>query len=263
MKRIKRLTLVFLCSVIMAWGCGGDKKEPPPQKSSAPSATPSVERSEGYQTVNVADGGTISGKVMFTEDWKPVVMPVAKDQQVCGKTQQDPSLVLGGQGGVRNALVQITDIRKGKGLGGLRPVLDQKACRFRPHVLVVPAGTAVEILNSDGILHNVHSFSKKNAPFNKAQPKFRKKITHAFTDAEIVPIKCDVHSWMSGWIVVSEHPYYEVTSEGGEYELADVPPGKYTVEIWHERLGKQTKSVSVEPGGNVKLDFELSQLKSS
>ncbi len=255
-----RLAIVSLCSLIVFLGCGGDKKESPPQKSSAPPVTPAVEQSDGYQNVNVAAGGTISGKVLFTGDWKPVAMPVSKDQQVCGKTQQDPSLVLGGQRGVRNALVRITDIRKGKSMGGSQPVLDQKGCRFRPHVSVVPAGTAVEILNSDGILHNVHSYSKKNAPFNKAQPKFRKKITHTFTEAEIIPIKCDVHSWMSGWIVVSDHPYYDLTSEGGEFELADVPPGKYTVEIWHETLGKQTKSVSVEPGGNVKLKFQLSEL---
>ncbi len=67
---------------------------------------------------------------------------------------------------------------------------------------------------------------------------------------------------MSGWLVVSDHPYYDVTSEGGGFELANVPPGKYTVEIWHERLGKQTKSVSVEPGGHVKLNFQVSQLTS-
>jgi plastocyanin len=232
-----------------------------------------VKEIEGYQSVNVPNGGTISGKVLFTGDWKPVAIPVAKDQQVCGRRQQDPSLVLGGQGGVLNALVRITDIRKGKGMGGTQPVLDQKGCEYRPHMLAFPVGTTLgphmlafpvgttlEILNSDGILHNVHSFSKKNTPFNKAQPKFRKKITHTFTEAEIVSIKCDVHSWMSGWLVISDHPYYDVTSEGGAFELANVPPGKYTVEVWHEVLGKQTKSVSVEPGGHLQLNFQVSQL---
>jgi len=261
MEKNAQLAIVVLFLMVV-WSCTGEKKESPPKKSSSPPPTQAVKEIEGYQSVNVPDGGTISGKVLFTGDWKPVTMPVPKDQQVCGKTRQDPSLDLDGQGGVRNALVRITDIRKGKGMGEMHPVLDQKGCEFRPHMLVVPVGSTLEILNSDGILHNVHSFSKKNTPFNKAQPKFRKKIIHTFTNAEIVSIKCDVHGWMSGWLVVSGHPYYDVTSEGGAFELTDVPPGKYTVEIWHERLGKQTKSVSVEPGGHVKLNFQVSQLRS-
>jgi len=262
MNKKNRLAIVSLCSLMVAWSCTGEKKESPSKKSSSPPPTQAVKEIEGYQSVNVPDGGTISGKVLFTGDWKPVAIPVAKDQQVCGRTQKDPSLVLDGQGGVRSALVRITDIRKGKSMGRMQPALNQKGCEFRPHMLVFPVGTTLEIRNSDGILHNVHSFSKKNTPFNKAQPKFRKKITHTFTKAEIVSIKCDVHSWMSGWLVVSDHPYYDVTSEGGAFELANVPPGKYTVEIWHERLGKQTKSVSVEPGGHVKLNFQVSQLRS-
>ena len=80
-----RLAIVSLCSLIVFLGCGGDKKESPPQKSSAPPVTPAVEQSDGYQNVNVAAGGTISGKVLFTGDWKPVAMPVSKDQQVCGR----------------------------------------------------------------------------------------------------------------------------------------------------------------------------------
>jgi len=262
MNKKNRWAIVSLCSLMVVWSCTGEKKESPPKKSSSPSPTQAVKEIERYHSVNVPDGGTISGKVLFTGDWKPVTIPVAKDQQVCGRTRQDPSLVLDGQEGVRDALVRITDIRKGKGMGGMQPVLDQKGCEFRPHMLVVPVGSTLEILNSDGILHNVHSFSKKNTPFNKAQPKFRKRIIHTFTKAEIVSIKCDVHGWMSGWLVVADHPYYDVTSEGGAFELTNVPPGKYTVEIWHERLGKQTKSVSVEPDGHVKLNFQISQLSS-
>ena len=262
MNKKNPMVMVSLFSLMVVWSCTGEEKESPPTKSSSAPPTQAVKEIEGYQSVNVPNGGTISGKVLFTGDWKPVAIPVAKDQQVCGRSQQDPSLVLGGQGGVLNALVRITDIRKGKGMGGTQPVLDQKGCEYRPHMLAFPVGTTLEILNSDGILHNVHSFSKKNTPFNKAQPKFRKKITHTFTEAEIVSIKCDVHSWMSGWLVISDHPYYDVTSEGGAFELANVPPGKYTVEVWHEKLGKQTKSVYVEPGGQVKLDFQVSQLRS-
>jgi len=258
MNKKNRLAIVSLCSLMVVWGCTGDKEESPPEKSSSAPKAEVVKELKGYQTVTVREGGTISGKVLFNGDWKPVVISVAKDRQVCGGTQQDPSLVLDEHGGVRNALVRITDIQRGKRMGEVKPVLDQKGCQFRPHLLAFPIGTTLEILNSDGILHNVHSFSEKNSPFNKAQPKFRKKITHTFTESELVSIKCDVHSWMRGWLFISDHPYYSVTSERGSFELADVPPGKYTVEVWHEKLGKQTKNVVVEPSGQVQLNFQIS-----
>ncbi|NIO11058.1 MAG: hypothetical protein GTO40_24820 [Deltaproteobacteria bacterium] len=255
--------VVLVGLIVFAWGCSKEKKEtaskpaalPPAEAEKAPSETPSGR----YEPVRVVNGGTISGQVLFQGEWKPSNLPVGKDKEVCGTAQSDPSLVVDGGGGIRNAVVRITDIQKGKSPGQVQPVLDQKGCRFRPHVSVVPMGVTLDILNSDGILHNVHSYSKINTPFNIAQPKFRKKITHTFAEPERVSIKCDVHSWMSGWIVVSDHPYYEVTSEAGGFQLKDVPPGKYTVEVWHEKLGVQTKSVSVEPGGDVRLEFQFSK----
>jgi len=248
------LSLFFLF-----WGCSGEKKESSQEKRPAPAQTRAENKSEGYHSVSVSDGGTIVGKVVFNGQGSTVPMTVSKDQEVCGKSQQDPSLILGAQGGVKNAVIRITNIRKGKRMGTERPVLDQNGCKFEPHLLAFPVGTTLEILNSDGILHNVHSFSVTNTPFNKAQPKFRKKITQTFTKAELISLKCDVHSWMSAWVFVFDHPYFDVTSDRGTFKLPDVPPGKYSLEIWHEKLGKQTKSIVVKPSDRVEINFEFSQ----
>jgi plastocyanin len=134
-------------------------------------------------------------------------------------------------------------------------VLDQKVCVYRPHVLVVPINKPVKILNSDGILHNIHTYGKKNPPKNMAQPKFKKELTETFAQPEAVPVKCDVHGWMSAWIVAVDHPYYAVTDASGKFTIEDVPAGTYTVEYWQEKLGTQTKQVTVAASGSATADF--------
>ena len=242
----------------LVWGCSGEEKAPSQEKSPRLPQAQGEKKSKRYQSFTVRDGGTIAGKVVFNGQWKSVPIAVSKDTKVCGKNQQDSSMILDAQGGVQGAVVRIMNIQKGKEMEPANPVLDQKGCRYEPHVLAFPVGTSLEILNSDGILHNVHSFSEKNSPFNKAQPKFRKKITQTFTEAELISLKCDVHNWMSAWLFVSDHPYYSVTSSNGTFELADVPPGTYTLEVWQEKLGRQTKGVVVRPNGKVEVDFEFS-----
>jgi hypothetical protein len=136
------------------------------------------------------------------------------------------------------------------------PTIDQNGCKFVPRVQVVPTGQPVDILNNDGILHNIHTYPKANPPFNKAQPKFKKVMTEKFDKPDLIQIKCDVHTWMSGWVVVAGHPYYAVSDAAGAFKIADAPAGTYTVEYWHEKLGKQTKSVTVPATGSVMADFE-------
>src|SRR2546427_3121714 len=93
-------------------------------------------------------------------------------------------------------------------------------------------------------------------PFNKAQPKFKKTMPAVFEKPDIVQIKCDVHSWMSGWIVVAGHAYYALTDAAGNFKIAGVPAGAYTLEYWHEKLGKQSKQVTVPATGSVTADLE-------
>ena len=126
--------------------------------------------------------------------------------------------------------------------------MDQKQCSFIPRVVIVPAGGTVEFLNSDRLLHNVRSAGKENPPFNRAQPHAR-SISFTFKQPELLRVDCDLHSWMRGWVVVAEHPFYAVTNEQGEFTLENVPPGKYTLQVWQESLGNVTQEVVVGDKG--------------
>jgi plastocyanin len=212
-----------------------------------------------YQGGDVKDGGSISGVVKFAGTAPaPKKLEVSKDKEVCGKTAKtDQSLVVS-NGNLVNAVVSITDIKTGKKIDTSKKVkLTQKDCEYHPHVLAFPAGSTVEIENPDGILHNIHGYSKVNPAFNTAQPKFKKTIEQKIEKPEAINIKCDVHGWMSGWLVATESPYVAVTDNSGAFKLADVPAGSYTVEVWHETLGKTSQKVTVKGKEEAKVNFEM------
>lgn len=213
----------------------------------------------GYEEGKVENPGTVSGEISFSGTApQPEELKITKDQNVCAKTPKyDQSLVVS-DGKVANAVVVITDIKKGKPFAEEKVVLDQAGCEYQPHVLALKAGAPVQVLNPDRVLHNIHTYSEKNPPLNRAMPKFKKDMTVTFDKPEAISVKCDVHGWMSGWLYVTDNPYYSVTDSAGKFTLADVPPGSYTLEVWHETLGNQTKQITVEPNGEVKADFTLS-----
>src|SRR6266850_3083140 len=211
-----------------------------------------------YQGGDVKDGGTISGTVKFKGTAPaPKKLDVSKDKEVCGKTAKvDPTLVVD-NGNLVYAVITITDIQKGKKIEVKKVTLDQNGCEYHPHVLAFPAGTTVEILNPDGILHNIHSYSKVNSPFNQAQPKFKKTLDVKIDKPEVIEVKCDVHGWMQGWLVATENPYFAVTDNSGSFKLTDVPAGTYNVEVWHEKLGKTSQKVIVKGKEDAKVNFEM------
>ena len=211
-----------------------------------------------YQGGDVKDGGAISGTVKFKGTAPaPKKLDVGKDKEVCEKTPKvDQSLIVS-DGNLANVVVTITDIQKGKKAAPAKVTLDQKGCEYQPHVLAFPAGTTVQILNPDGILHNVHSYSKVNSPFNQAMPKFKKTLDVKIDKPEVIEVKCDVHAWMQGWLVSAPTPYVAVTDKSGTFKLTDVPPGSYTVEFWHEKLGKATQKVTVKAKEDAKVNVEM------
>jgi len=211
-----------------------------------------------YEGGAVKDGGTISGVVKFKGATPaPKKLEVTKDKEVCAKTgKTDPSLIVSG-GNLVNAVVSITDIKGGKKMEPQKVTMDQNGCEYKPHVLAMTAGSTVEILNPDGILHNVHSYSKANSPFNMAQPKFKKTITVKIDKPEAINLKCDVHGWMSAWLFVASNPYFSVTDNSGGFKLTDVPAGTYNVEVWHETLGKVSQKVTVKAKEEAKVTFEM------
>jgi len=213
-----------------------------------------------YDGSGAVNGGTVKGQVKY-EGTPPVreKIEITKDAAKCGTESEGKfkeDLVVGAGGGIANAVVRIKGIAKGKAFpaGDQPPTLDQRVCQFRPHVVLVPAGGTLSVLNSDGILHNVHTYGEANPPVNKAQPGFKKQIQLNFEKPEFaLRVECDAHPWMKGWIVVQEDPYYAVTDEAGNFSIGDVPAGTYDVEIWQETLGKQSASVTVAAGGEAVL----------
>jgi plastocyanin len=173
--------------------------------------------------------------------------PVTIDQYVCGKEKEPEDLLLSANNGIRNAIVSLQNVPAGvKGDWNFPAAkMDQKQCSFTPRVVLVPVGGTVEFLNSDRLLHNVRSTGKENPPFNRAQPHAR-SISFVFKQPELLRVDCDLHSWMRGWVMVAEHPFYAITNEQGEFVLENVPPGKYTLQVWQERLGKVTQEVVVQ-----------------
>ena len=212
-----------------------------------------------YEGGAVGNGGTIVGevKVQGTAPAQKAI-EVTKDKEVCGQHEiKTEDLIVGSNGGLANAVVSITNISKGKAMPADSPVLDQKGCQYVPHVLLFPAGSTVKINNDDGILHNIHTYSTKNAPINMAQPKFKKTIETKFDQPEAIKVTCDAHGWMSGWFISEDNPYYVKTDAMGSFKLTDVPPGDYELKVWHEKLGEKTMKVTVSPGGETKASFEL------
>jgi len=213
-----------------------------------------------YEGSAVTGGSTISGTVKYDGTAPaPKEIAVTKDKEVCGLIKHvDQGLVVSGDGGIANAVVTITNISKGEEMKPVDAKFDQKGCQYDPHVLAVPVGSTIEVTNSDGILHNIHTYSTKNPPFNMAQPKFKKTIkVTSLEQPEVIKVTCDAHGWMSGWWVVVDNPYYAVTDEHGKFSIQDVPPGDYTVQVWQEKLGKQDQKVSVKSGSNSTANFSM------
>jgi Carboxypeptidase regulatory-like domain len=214
-----------------------------------------------YMAEAVKNGGTIVGTVKF-DGAPPAREPVeiSKDREVCGAVPlYDESLMVDAGGGIANAVVSIPAIAKGAPLVPLKDVkFDQKNCDYTPHVLALPIGSTVDIVNSDGILHSVRTESKRNPALDMAQPPFKRVIVVApLKYPELIDVSCDAHNWMHGWWFVAGNPYYAVTGGKGNFAIKDVPPGTYTLEVWQEKLGTQTRKVAVEPGKTLTVDFTM------
>jgi hypothetical protein len=217
-----------------------------------------------HQADVVRDGGTISGFVRYAgEPPSPTPLAITKDREVCGTSRvYGQSLIVGHDHGVANAVVTVSGVALRRPLEPAPPVrFDQKACQYIPHVAVFPAGSTVLILNSDGILHNIHTESTANPVIDLAQPGFKRQIRVTIKEPEVIKVTCDAHNWMEGWWYVTSTPYYAITDGDGHYTIYDVPPGSYTLRVWQERLVTQAQHVVVKPDAAAAADFTLESLK--
>ena len=201
----------------------------------------------------VVAASSVTGTIVF-DGKAPALKPLTMDADpVCAKKHTTPApseaLVLGSGNTMANVVVWVS---KGLPAGKTYPApktpvtLDQNGCQYKPHVQGIMVGQAYRILNSDGILHNVHTLPKVNPAFNRPMPATLKEATTTFAKPEpIFQIKCDVHPWMTAYIGVFTHPFFSATGTDGKFTISGLDPGTYEITAWHERLGTQTASVTV------------------
>jgi plastocyanin len=208
---------------------------------------------------------TISGTVTF-EGKVPALKPLAMDADpACAKKHSKPvpseMLALGSGNTMGNILVWVS---KGLPAGKTWPApktpvtLDQQGCVYVPHVQGIMVGQPYRILNSDGVLHNVHALPKVNPSFNKPMPPTLKETTTTFSKPEpVFQIKCDVHPWMTAYIGVFTHPFFSATGLDGKFTISGLDPGTYEITAWHERLGTQTATITVGANETKSQNFKF------
>lgn len=245
--------------------------------NSAVEDAPAAESSQGEEAakaaptppapIDPATVGTVRGVVSFVgvaPERRPIFLSGFADcKALQGTPALEESLVVE-NGKIRHALVFVRKGLEGRefplseDITAAKPaVMDQVACIYTPHVLALRAGQPVEILNSDSLLHNVHSDSKRNPSFNLPMPRKGDKIERKFDKPEIFSLRCDVHSWMKSYIGVFAHPYFQVTAADGAFALQGLPPGKYTIRAWHESLGTQDIEIELLPKEEKAIEFKL------
>lgn len=206
-----------------------------------------------YQVVAVNGGGTIRGTVKWQGPLPHVpTLTINKDPQICDpqghKVRDLERIVIGPQGGVANTVVYLKVISSGKAmdLPTQRQFLDQRTCRYEPHILLVPQAGTLQMESSDATLHTVHMDGA--ATYNLPFPFPNRVISRQMNTPGVVSLKCNGgHTWMNAEMFVVPHPYYAVTDENGNFELTNVPPGDYTLVAWHESwtVGRQEQSFDV------------------
>ncbi len=211
----------------------------------------------GYKVENAANGGALTGRVIFRGEIPPRARaPITSDQRVCGRGYKKlKNLVLSPGRGVLNAVVTLEGVAGGKAFSRAVQLIDQHDCAFLPHVQLAHKGQEFVILNSDPVHHNIHGYLKGRTIFNLAQPLMGKRIPVKLNRPGIIEVKCDLHPWMQAWIHVAEHPYYSVTGTDGEYMIDRIPPGTYRLRVWQEAMGVMEREVTIEPGEALNIDL--------
>jgi len=187
-----------------------------------------------YQVVNVTNGSTISGTVKTSQPITAASVIVQKDQDVCGTSHPNPGAPIG-TSGISGAIVYLERLASGKPFNqNAEALLRQKGCEFIPHVQIIHRGQKVILSNEDGALHNANFQLLGLTELNVAQPNGAPPREIELTKDGLYTVKCDVHSWMRGFVMVVDHPYYTITDKDGAYSLTDIPPGTYTLKMWRD-----------------------------
>jgi hypothetical protein len=214
-----------------------------------------------YEVVTVSNGGTIDGVVTLSGTARTETpIKVTKNQDYCGQTLPDPAYTVDGSGGLANVIVYLKDIPKGKAAPTDPVALVNTKCMFSPRAQGAMVGAQVKISSEDTVLHNTHpQNAETNATiFNVALPFKGFSVTKPLPSMPMmIKVKCDAHEWMHAWILELDHPYYATTGADGHFTIKDVPPGSYTLAVWHELAGEKSAPVVVAAGQTVKSKITL------
>ena len=204
------------------------------------------------------EGSSVSGVVKFEGTPPPPKRINMAQDPLCGSAPTTTEeVVTDGRGGLENVVVYISD-----GLSAATfptptepAVMQQKGCQYHPHVLAMRAGQTLKVINADQTTHNIHPMPNNNREWNVSQPK-GVNIERVFAREEIsIPVKCNVHPWMHSFIAVINNPFFAVTGEGGSFDIRGLPPGTYTIEAWHEKLGTRMQKITVAAGEAKTVEF--------
>ncbi|MBI4888780.1 MAG: carboxypeptidase regulatory-like domain-containing protein [Acidobacteria bacterium] len=208
--------------------------------------------------------GTIVGHVRLTAPAPPSpVIRMGGDPRCAaangGRRVTQDFVVRSADGGLAHTFVSLQGSFPTTPVPSQPVALDQRGCLFVPRMIGARVGQTLQITNSDGTAHNVHSLSERGNAFNMSQPL--KAMTNTFTltsEDVVMRVKCDIHSWMVAWIGVVPHPYFAVSGADGAFTIARVPPGRYAVQTWHEAYGRLTRTVDVKAGQTATVDLVYS-----
>ena len=237
-------------------GCGGSKKE------ETPSAQPAASAPAGGKTVDAATAGSVSGKVTL-EGKAPALKAINMSAEpYCMKAHSSPvippEVVVGEKGALENVVVYVKDSMGDYVFETPKASveLDQKGCMYDPHVIAAMAGQTIEVKNDDQTTHNIHPTPKDNREWNQSQPPGAAPLDEQFARMEVaIPVKCNVHPWMKGYIAVFKNPFFAVTTKDGKFDIKGLPPGTYTIEAWQEKFGTMDQQVTVGPKESKTVSF--------
>ena len=177
----------------------------------------------------------------------PTIVENSTDPEICGRQHTLQDLIVGPDRGIRYVIAALVDVPQARipQVVGKPLTIDNRGCRFAPHVSVVTAGTVIEATNSDPVLHTTHLYGAMETNF--ALPTAGIRVSRVAEGVGMVVIKCDVHGWMQSFLRIDPHPFHAVTDATGTFRINNIPSGDYTLEFWHERLGQAHRSIRIEP----------------
>jgi len=261
-----RRWLVPVCltlSAIVATGCSKKHREEEEAAEPEPAATAESKSAGKAAEVPSAGSGSITGSVTFTGKAPEAKELPRKADPVCAaKPMKDNEVIVNSNATLKDVLVRIAPgAVKGKFAAPDQTVMvKQEDCMYVPRVQGAVAGQLVQVENTDKTMHNVHTYRGQETILNQGQPAGSPPIKkdNIATEAAVLKFKCDVHPWMTGFLIVTDHPFFQTTGTDGSFKLDKVPAGKYTIEAWHSRYGLKTTTVTVEPNkaAEVKLSYD-------